>query len=153
MKYILIAGLLLSISIQSNAQQDPQEIWALKLLAVKNNDADAQCLLGGRYAEGIGVLENDKDANAWYFKAAVQGHAGALLGLGRQYLHGEGVLRNKPAAYAFFSLAIHQGFPGQRGILELIKRRMTFQEIKEGQECIQLLVKEYPGMINKKKKR
>jgi len=153
MRYILIAGLLLSISIQSNAQQDPQGIWALKLLAVKNDDANLQYLLGQKYAEGIGVLENDKDANAWYFKAAVQGHAGALLELGRQHLHGEGVLRNKPAAYAFFSLAIHQGFPGQRGILDLIKRSMTFQEIKEGQECIQLLVKEYPGMLGKKKKR
>ena len=56
----------------------------IRALAVAG-DAHAQFVLGGRYAAGRGVPQDDAEAVAWYRLAAEQGHAHAQLSLGFVY--------------------------------------------------------------------
>ena len=57
-------------------------------------NASAQTLLGLMYANGEGVLKDDKQAVKWYQKAADQGDADAQYNLGWAYASGEGVLKD-----------------------------------------------------------
>jgi TPR repeat protein len=50
----------------------------------KQGNADAQNNLGTMYANGKGVLKDDKQAASWYQKAAEQENAGAQYNLGLQ---------------------------------------------------------------------
>ena len=56
--------------------------------------ASAQGILGLMYANGEGVLKDDKEAVKWYRKAAEQGHAKAQYNLGVMYINGDGVLKD-----------------------------------------------------------
>lgn len=58
-------------------------------------DADAQFCLGLRYARGVGVDKNDKEAANWFRLAADAGHAEAQRNLAFAYLHGRGVDLNE----------------------------------------------------------
>ena len=69
----------------------------------------AQYNLGTMYAEGKGVLSDDKLAAAWWHKAAEQGHAGAQNNLGVMYASGEGVPKGEQRAAAWFRKAAEQG--------------------------------------------
>ncbi|MFP6573488.1 MAG: tetratricopeptide repeat protein, partial [Vicinamibacterales bacterium] len=53
-------------------------------------DAEAQCQLGLRYANGIGVTQNYVEAVRWYRLAAEQGHAGGQNALAGMYAAGRG---------------------------------------------------------------
>ncbi|MGH7180653.1 MAG: tetratricopeptide repeat protein [Nitrospiraceae bacterium] len=56
----------------------------------EQGQAEAQFILGGLYANGLGVLQNDQEAVKWYHKAAGQGHALAQVLIGTFYANGEG---------------------------------------------------------------
>ena len=94
----LAATLLLSIA---NAGQDTSEVAEIvkqRRVAVEQGDAEAQFILGLRYALGEGVPENDAEAVKWYRFAAEQGGASAQFNLAVKYATGEGVLRSGAAA-------------------------------------------------------
>ena len=149
MKYILIAGLLLSFSIQSNAQELPRDIGALKVLARKGN-AEAQYVLGLRYSQGGGgVLEDDKGAIEWYRLAAFQGHPGAQFLIGAQYFLGEGAEKDFIVACAWWSFAHFNGKPGMRDRIDHLKRKMTSREIIIAQEVVRDLAKKHPRLLNR----
>ncbi len=69
-------------------------------------DAEAQFLLGKAYHLGRGVAEDLGEAEAWYGKAAAQGHARALHNLGVLRLD---VHRDRPGAIALLKQALAQG--------------------------------------------
>ena len=148
MKYILIAGLLLSFSIQSNAQELPRDIGALKVLARKGN-AEAQNMLGLRYSQGAGVFEDDKEAIEWYRLAAFQGHPAAQANIGGQYFLGEGAEEDFIVAYAWWSFASFNGYPGMKDRIDHLKRKMTSREIITAQRVVRDLAKKYPRLLNK----
>ena len=60
------------------------DIYLLKAKA-KQGDAPAQLLLGNRYFNGDGVIEDDAEAIKWFHKAAVQGNTEAQVNLGICY--------------------------------------------------------------------
>ncbi len=64
--------------------KDPVK-WYRK--AAEQGDADAQHNLGWMYANGKGVIENDKEAVKWYRKAAEQGHTKAQQKLDAMYAY------------------------------------------------------------------
>ena len=72
--------------------------------------ADAQYYLGVMYANGEGVLENDKTAVKWYTKAAEQGDADAQYNLGNKYNDGKGVPENHKTAVHWWTKAAEQGY-------------------------------------------
>jgi TPR repeat protein len=71
----------------------------------KLGDADAQNNLADMYADGKGVIRNDKTALKWYTKAAEQGHAEAQFSLGfMNWAKG-----NRVATVKWFTKSAEQG--------------------------------------------
>ncbi len=62
-------------------------------------DAHSQLQLGIRYAEGDGVIQNDKEAAKWFALAAKQGLAEAQYHYGLALLRGRGVVQDYRAAF------------------------------------------------------
>ena len=65
--------------------------------------------LGGMYADGQGVPQDDAEAVRWYRLAADQGHSGAQNGLGLMYSNGEGVPQDYAESARWYRLAAEQG--------------------------------------------
>jgi len=76
----------------------------------EQGDAASQFYLGRMYANGEGVLENDKTALLWYLLAADQGDSYSQYNLGTMYESGNGVLKNYYTAVKWYTLAAEQGF-------------------------------------------
>ena len=64
-------------------------------------DADAELLMGLRYADGNGVIKNDKEAARWFEKAARHGNAEAQYRYGLALLEGRGVVQDYRAAFSW----------------------------------------------------
>jgi TPR repeat protein len=92
-----------------------------------------QSNLGFMYATGEGVPENDTEAVKWYRKAAEQGHAAAQYNLGVMYATGEGVPENNIRAYVWWSMAKIQGHVNAATNIDILKPKMTLQQIADGQ--------------------
>jgi len=101
--------------------------------AADQGNADAQYNLGYMYANGEGVPENDAEAVKWYRKAADQGIAAAQYNLALKYANGEGVPENNIRAYVWWSMAKTQGNTKAAGNLDILKPKMTPQQIADGQ--------------------
>ena len=73
----------------------------IRALAVAG-DAHAQFVLGGRYAAGRGVPQDDAEAVAWFRLAATQGHNEAQENLWVWYSTGRGVPQDDVEAVAWY---------------------------------------------------
>lgn len=62
-------------------------------------DADAALMMGQRYADGNGVIKNDKEAVRWFEQAARAGKAEAQYRYGLALLEGRGVVQDYKAAF------------------------------------------------------
>jgi TPR repeat protein len=69
----------------------------------------AQFNLGLMYDEGLGVLQDDREAVRWYRLAAEQGDADAQSNLGLMYDEGTGVLQDYREAVRWYRKAAAQG--------------------------------------------
>ena len=78
--------------------------------AAEQGDVGAQYNLGVRYADGLGVPQDDREAVRWWRLAADQGHAGAQNDLGFMYDTGRGVPQDDREAVRWYRLAAEQGF-------------------------------------------
>jgi len=87
------------------------DVTQLRVMAAQGN-ADAEYVLGERYATGNGVPQDDKAAAEWYLKAARQGHAHAQYSIGCCYNEGRGVAQDNKAAFQWFLKAARQGHAG-----------------------------------------
>jgi TPR repeat protein len=74
-------------------------------------DAEAQLQLGMRYAEGDGVIQNDKEAARWFALAAKQGLAEAQYQYGLALLQGRGVVQDYQAAFSWIEKPAQRGYP------------------------------------------
>ena len=79
-----------------------------KLLA-ENGNAKAQFNLALLYDNGLGGIEDNKEAAKWYRKSATQGLAEAQFSLGVMYETGEGVIKSTKEAVAWYRKAAEQG--------------------------------------------
>jgi hypothetical protein len=73
-------------------------------------DAEAQLQLGLRYAEGDGVIQNDKEAAKWLALAAKQGLAEAQYHYGLALLKGRGVVQDYHAAFSWIEKPAQRGY-------------------------------------------
>jgi hypothetical protein len=73
-------------------------------------DAEAQLQLGLRYAEGDGVIQNDKEAVKWLALAARQGLAEAQYQYGLALLQGRGVVQDYKAAFGWIEKPAQRGY-------------------------------------------
>jgi hypothetical protein len=79
-------------------------------LADRGN-ARAQALMGLLYANGRGVLRDDREAMKWFRSAADQGDAVAELQIGIMYYNGRGVPQDYSEAARWYQLAAERGNP------------------------------------------
>ena len=86
-----------------------ENLFKENIVKAKQGDADAQLNLGVMYANGKGVLKDDKQATKWYQKAADQGNASAQYNLGVRYENGKGVLKDDKQAVKWYQKAADQG--------------------------------------------
>lgn len=73
-------------------------------------DADAQLVLGLRYAEGDGVIQNDKEAAKWLALAAKQGLSEAEYHYGLLLLAGRGVVQDYRAGFSWIEKPAMRGY-------------------------------------------
>jgi hypothetical protein len=71
--------------------------------------AEAQYVLGLRYATGVGVDPDDEEAVGWYLLAAEQEYVEAHYNLGIMYGTGRGVMQDDAEAVRRYRLAAEQG--------------------------------------------
>lgn len=114
--------------------------------AAEQGNASAQFNLGLMYANGRGVAKNAGEAVKWYRMAAEQGEASAQWNMGAMYAKGQGVPINDTLAYKWTALAMASGENGAKNNLTVIARRMTSQQIAEGQRLAAAFVPK--GKVN-----
>lgn len=129
-------------------------------MAAEQGDADAQFNLGRMYYQGDGVPKDDLEAVKWMRAVAEQGYAGARWFIGVMYVNsrdfndmepaelarqvveqgnapayddGEGVSKNDMEAYVWVLLAKGQGIEEADKVIELLEKRLTAAQQKEGQ--------------------
>ncbi|MBT9567422.1 MAG: sel1 repeat family protein [Thiobacillus sp.] len=73
-------------------------------------DAEAQLQLGQHYAEGDGVIRNDKEAAKWFALAAKQGLSEAQYHYGLMLLKGRGVVQDYRAAFEWIEKPAKRGY-------------------------------------------
>ena len=77
--------------------------------AAEEGHVDSQFNLGLMYEKGIGVSKDEKEAVAWYLKAALQGNSNAQYNLAVLYENGRGSDVNFAQAYQWYRKAAVQG--------------------------------------------
>lgn len=88
-----------------DAGEHSRALLLLRPLA-RDNNADAQYLLGSLYSSGgNGVAQDGKEAVKWLARAAEQGHHQAANTLGMMYVSGLGVKINEAEAKKWFAVA------------------------------------------------
>ena len=119
-----------------------------KALAERGN-ASFQTHLGWMYQFGKGVQKDDKEALKWYRKAAEQGFVRAQYSLAACYFHGQGVLKDNMTAYAWINIAATNGQATAKKNKGIVAKRMTADQIAEGQKLSREMLKKNPKLLNK----
>ena len=92
----------------TRAEQEQAEAFQLYRLAAEQGIAGAQCRLGVKYAEGRGVVQDDRESVRWFRLAAEQGDAEAQGGVGLACGTGRGVPQDFVASHMWMTLAAAQ---------------------------------------------
>jgi TPR repeat protein len=90
-----------------STQQAPEQLPHAR---AAQGDAEAQLRLGLRYAEGDGVIQNDREAARWLELAAKQGLAEAQYHYGLMLLKGRGVVQDYHAAFNWIEKPARRGY-------------------------------------------
>jgi TPR repeat protein len=77
--------------------------------AAKNDDSEMQYNLGQCYFEGLGVVQNYKEANIWLYKAAENDHYEAQCYLGVCCAEGQGIKQDYNEAIKWFRRSAENG--------------------------------------------
>ncbi len=83
---------------------------SLPHVRAEQGDAEAQLKLGLRYAEGDGVIQNDKEAARWFVLAARQGLPEAQYHYGLALLNGRGVVQDYRSAFNWIEMPARSGY-------------------------------------------
>lgn len=109
-----------------------QAVQLLRPLA-NRGDAPAQFELSLLYRNGQGVAADGRESLRWLRLAAHGGHAPAQSNLGAAYVQGRGVPQDAQLAYVWLSAGAAQGSREAATNLEVLRRRMTPQQISQAQ--------------------
>lgn len=114
---MLLAGVGVLVGITAWLTLDPPSVApsaatpiAVPHVRAEQGDAEAQLQLGLRYAEGDGVIQNDKEAARWFGLAAHQGLAEAQYRYGLALLEGRGVVQDYKAAFSWIERPAQRGY-------------------------------------------
>ena len=99
----------------------------------ENGHVSAQLLIGVMYHISQGPTQDFKEDAKWYDLAAEQGNNEAQFYLGEMYNNGQGVPQDYVEAYKWFNLAAAYGKENAKSQREIVEKKMTKQQIAEGQ--------------------
>lgn len=117
-----LVGATVWLTLDPQSPLQTEEPRTLPHARAAQGDAEAQLQLGMRYAEGDGVIQNDKEAAKWFALAAKQGLAEAEYQYGLALLRGRGVLQDYQAAFAWIEKPAQRGHaPAQHRLGELYR--------------------------------
>ena len=111
--------------------------------AAEQGESRSQFNLGGAYEKGQGVPQDYVEAVKWYRKSAEQGDTDGQVKLGLMYAEGHGVPQDYILAYGWWNIAAAKGDNGAAKNRELIIKKMTAQQITEGQVLSKKLFEKY----------
>ena len=112
-------------------------------LAAEQGNASAQNALGGLYANGEGVPQDEAEAVRWYRLAAEQGYAGAQFNLGLSYGQGRGVPQDDVTAHMWLNLAASRLTGEQREDAAKARDAVAARMTPEGRSEAQRLAREW----------
>jgi uncharacterized protein len=135
---VVLSVLLLTGLFASHTNADGSVEQQIRIKA-EQGDAEAQNNLGMMYANGKGVVQDDKQAAFWFRKAAEQGEAMAQFNLGRMYFNGTGVPKNYAQAYLWTNLAAAQELEKAVNM-----RDSLVKQIEAGQKLVRKWIAEHP---------
>lgn len=98
-----------AIGSTGGAKRDISESVKRLHKSAEQGDANAQLLLGFKYADGDGVVEDDVEAVKWFRKSAEQGNGRAQYQLSLHYGNGEGIPKDDNEAFLWCRKAAEQG--------------------------------------------
>jgi TPR repeat protein len=105
-----LVGLTAWLALDPHTRPAAQVPDSLPHARAAQGDAAAQLQLGMRYAEGDGVIQNDKEAARWFEMAAKQGLAEAQYQYGLVLLQGRGVVQDYKAAFSWIEKPAQRGY-------------------------------------------
>ena len=91
--------------------------------------------LGFSYDVGVGIPEDDFEAERWYRRAAEQGMAEAQFALGN--LYATGARRDPIEAYRWILIASEAGYPGALRALQGLEREMSIRDVDDARRLAQ----------------
>jgi uncharacterized protein len=97
--------------------------------AAEHGDAESQYEMGMALREGRGRVQDDAGALMWMQRAADAGNAQAQFELGRMYFVGAGIPTDKIKAYIWLNLAAAQGAVGAASLRDVVRDRLSPEEI------------------------
>jgi uncharacterized protein len=97
----------------------------------EHGDAAAQAGLGFLFHKGLGVAQDDVEAESWFEKAADKGQAEAQLLLGTLYFFGEGVQQSYVIAFAWCEIAQSNGQSDALECRDAALEHMTSAETRQ----------------------
>jgi TPR repeat protein len=95
------------------------------------------------YNNGEGVVKDDKQAAAWYRKAAEQGHIDAQYNLGLMYSTGEGVAQDYKLAYVWSAVAAANGDALAANNRDIFAKSLSPAALAEAQTVAGQYVEQY----------
>ena len=107
----------------------------------KLGNAMTQHNLAYLYDNGLGVIEDDREAVRWYRLAAEQAYIKSQYNLGHMYTSGEGVIQDNVYAHMWFNIAASNGYKDARDNKDDLVKRMTPQDISKAQDLARECVK------------
>ena len=112
---LIVVGVLVGVTAWLTLDQRPimptsQAPDRLPQARATQGDPEAQLLLGQRYAEGDGVIKNDKEAAKWFALSAKQGLSEAEYHYGLMLLKGRGVVQDYRAAFNWIEKPAKRGY-------------------------------------------
>jgi len=110
------------------------------LSSAQQGNAKSQLHLAFMYQDGLGVLQDYKEAVWWYRIAARQGNSEAQFNLGFVYGEGRGAIQDYVRAHMWFNIAAANLEPGGKEGRDIVKNLMSPQQIEQAQrmarECM-----------------
>ena len=112
-------------------------------LALQGHPA-AQYNLGVMHEWGNGVPQDHVKALKWYRLSAEQSHKDAQSNLGAMLSKGEGAEQDFVKALKWFVVAADNGSEGGRKNIDIVEKRMNFEQITQAKKLAREWLKQHP---------
>ena len=131
-KLLALLFFTITLGTTQGAYASPYLEWLVARAA--QGDAEAQFNLGAYHGNGVGPVQDYKEAVKWYRLAAAQGFALAQSMLGTLYEVGRGVPQNYVRAHIWYNLSASNGDYNALKHRDRVVTKLNSSQIQQAQE-------------------